>query len=78
MFSFFVPIIKGAIIKGAIFHEQSNQSILYSQNQFWNSGFEAKGYAFNEAEGEFVGTLVCKKWGKKHNVIRILYRRIII
>ena len=31
--------------------------------------FDGKEYEFNEQEGTFTGTLVCKKWGKKSNII---------
>lgn len=41
----------------------------YSQNQFIESGFDGKAYKFNEDEGVFTGTLACKKWGKKNNII---------
>lgn len=46
----------------------NNQFRAYSKDQFWNSNFDTTGYVFNESEGEFSGTLVCKKWGQKHNV----------
>lgn len=47
----------------------NDQFRAYSKDQFWNSDFDTTGYIFNESEGEFSGTLVCKKWGQKHNVI---------
>jgi hypothetical protein len=41
----------------------------YSRNQFAELDFDGKEYEFNEQEGTFTGTLVCKKWGKKSNII---------
>lgn len=41
----------------------------YSQIQFQESGFDPSDYEFNEQEGEFIGILQCKKYGKKRNVI---------
>lgn len=41
----------------------------YSRNQFNELDFDSKQYEFNEKEGTFTGTLVCKKWGKKSNII---------
>ena len=41
----------------------------YSRNQFAELDFDGKEYVFNEVEGVFTGTLVCKKWGKKSNII---------
>ena len=41
----------------------------YSKRQFAMSDFDRTGYEFNETEGVFTGTLVCKKWGKKCNIV---------
>lgn len=41
----------------------------YSKRQFAMSDFDRTGYEFNETEGVFTGTLVCKKWGKKRNIV---------
>ena len=41
----------------------------YSKRQFAMSDFDRTGYEFNETEGVFIGTLVCKKWGKKCNIV---------
>ena len=41
----------------------------YSKNQFEQLDFDGREYVFNEQEGTFTGTLVCKKWGKKSNII---------
>lgn len=47
----------------------NNRIRAYSKEQFQKSGFNTKAYVFNEPEGSFTGTLVCKKWGQKNNVI---------
>ena len=41
----------------------------YSKRQFARSDFDRTGYEFNETEGVFSGTLVCKAWGKKCNIV---------
>ena len=41
----------------------------YSKRQFARSDFDRTGYEFNETERVFSGTLVCKAWGKKCNII---------
>ena len=41
----------------------------YSKRQFARSDFDRTGYEFNETEGVFAGTLVCKAWGKKCNIV---------
>lgn len=41
----------------------------YSKRQFARSDFDRTGYEFNETEGVFSGTLVCKSWGKKCNIV---------
>ena len=41
----------------------------YSKRQFAISDFDRTGYEFNETEGVFTGVLVCKKWGKKRNIV---------
>ncbi len=41
----------------------------YSRRQFAMSDFNRKGYNFNEIEGVFTGTLVCKNWGRKCNIV---------
>ena len=41
----------------------------YSKRQFAMSDFDRTGYSFNEMEGVFTGTLVCKNWGKKCNIV---------
>ena len=41
----------------------------YSRRQFAMSDFDRTGYSFNEMEGVFTGTLVCKNWGRKCNIV---------
>lgn len=41
----------------------------YSKRQFAMSDFDRTEYSFNETEGVFTGTLVCKNWGKKCNIV---------
>lgn len=41
----------------------------YSNRQFAQSDFDRTGYELNEIEGVFIGTLVCKKYGKKCNIV---------
>ena len=41
----------------------------YSKRQFAMSDFDRTGYEFNETEDVFTGTIVCKKWGKKRNIV---------
>ena len=41
----------------------------YSKIQFAMSDFDRTGYKFSEIEGAFTGTLVCKNWGKKCNIV---------
>lgn len=41
----------------------------YSKRHFARSDFDRTGYEFNETEGVFSGTLVCKAWGKKCNIV---------
>ena len=41
----------------------------YSKRQFAMSDFDSTDYNLNEIEGTFTGTLVCKKYGKKCNVV---------
>ena len=41
----------------------------YSKRQFAMSDFDRTGYSFNEMEGVFTGTLVCKNWGRKCNIV---------
>lgn len=41
----------------------------YSYKQFKELDFNGKEYEFNEQEGTFTGTLACKKWGMKNNII---------
>lgn len=42
---------------------------VYSTFQFEDSGFNAEGYVLNEKEGNYIGKLMCKKYGKKCNII---------
>ena len=41
----------------------------YSKQQFLRSGFDAIGYRFPNKEGVFSGTLLCKRWGNKMNIL---------
>ena len=41
----------------------------YSQMQYLESGFDGLVYEHNDKPGVFTGTLACKKYGRKVNII---------
>ena len=41
----------------------------YSQMQYMESGFDGSVYEHNDKPGVFTGTLACKKYGRKVNII---------
>ena len=44
----------------------------YSWNQFVESGFDGRDYEFPAYEGEFTGTIACKRWDKRQNLLAYL------
>lgn len=44
----------------------------YSWNQFVESGFDGREYEFPAYEGEFTGTIACKRWDKRQNLLAYL------
>lgn len=40
-----------------------------SWDEFVQSGFDGRDYEFPEMEGEFVGTIACKRWNKNNNLM---------
>ena len=41
----------------------------YSQIQYMESGFDGSVYEYNDEPGVFTGTLVCKRYGRRVNII---------
>ena len=47
----------------------SEDKTAYSWNQFVESGFDGREYEFPAYEGEFTGTIACKRWDKRQNLL---------